>query len=472
MGPGTVDRYMASQDLHFLTIAELVPLFRRGEVSPVELTEAVLERIDRLDGELRSYITVTEDRARVDAKSAEIALREGNDLGPLHGIPVALKDLCDTAGIRTTSGSKIRENFVPTTSSAVATKLARAGAVLLGKTNLVEFAFGPYGLNPHYGTPANPWDLERAPGGSSSGSGVSVSAGLATAAIGTDTGGSVRIPSAFCGIVGLKPTVGRVSTAGITPLSRTLDSVGPMTRCVEDAALVYTTIAGLDGEEPAPQSREGAEVLRSLKRDVKGMRTGVVRSPFFQNAEADVVALVDRAVKVLDGLGVRVDELDWPEAESVVEQGEGLLIMKAEGFAFHRESLAGQPQAFDPRVRVRLEEGAKIPAPDYVLALERQAKLKRSTQRRLEDLDAVVGPTVITQAPRVGEIRDGQPPKLTTRVVNVLGLCSISVPCGLTPEGMPVGLQIIGKSFDESKILRLAYAYEQSTDWHVRHPML
>ena len=468
MGPGT-GTDMPSQDLHFLTIAELVPLFRRGEVSPVELTEAVLERIDRLDGELRSYITVTEDRARVDAKSAGIALREGNDLGPLHGIPVALKDLCDTAGIRTTSGSKIRENFVPTTSAAVAANLARAGAVLLGKTNLVEFAFGPYGLNPHYGTPANPWDLDRAPGGSSSGSGVAVSAGLATAAIGTDTGGSVRIPSAFCGIVGLKPTVGRVSTTGITPLSRTLDSVGPMTRCVEDAALVYTTIAGLDGED---QSKGGAEVLRSLKRDVKGMRMGVVRAPFFQDAEPDVVVLVDRAVKVFDGLGVRVDELNWPEAESVVEQGEGLLIMKAEGFAYHRERLARQPQAFDPRVRERLEEGAKIPAPDYVLALERRAELKKSTQVRLEDLDAVVGPTVITQAPRVGAIKDGQPPRLTTRVVNVLGLCSISLPCGFTPEGMPVGLQIIGKSFDESRILRLAYAYEQSTDWHTRHPTL
>lgn len=235
---------MAEEPLCFMTISELAPLLRKREISPVELTGAFLERIERFQERTRAYITVTADRARADAKAAEAALRAGNDLGPLHGIPIALKDLCDTAGIRTTSGSQGREDYVPDTSCTVAKKLARAGTVLLGKTNMVEFAFGPFGLNPHFGTPPNPWDADRAPGGSSSGSGVAVATGLATAAIGTDTGGSVRIPAAFCGLVGLKTTQGRVGTAGITPLSWTLDSVGPLARCVEDAALVYEAIAG------------------------------------------------------------------------------------------------------------------------------------------------------------------------------------------------------------------------------------
>ncbi len=464
---------MPSRDLHFLTIAELVPLLRRREVSPVELTEAFLGRIARHDGKLRSYITVTADRARAEAKAAETTLMAGADLGPLHGIPVALKDLCDTAGIRTTSGSKVRADHVPQRSSSVAVKLAQAGAVLLGKTNMVEFAFGPYGLNPHYGVPANPWDPARVPGGSSSGSGVAVAAGLATAAIGTDTGGSVRIPAAYCGIVGLKPTAGRVSAAGCTPLSWTLDSVGPMTRGVEDAALVYAAIAGPDPEDPSTLSQPIGDPLRALKRDVKGMRVGLARRPFFEGADPEVVSAVERAADLLSGLGVRVEEMVFPEAQVFVEGHETLFLSRVEGYAYHRETLAQRGGDYDPEVRKRLEAGAAVSAADYVLMLRERDRLMRSTQETLRPLDAVLGPTMLTPAPKVKDVEGGGiPPRLTTRIVNFLGLCAISVPCGFTSEGLPVGLQLIGKPFDEGTILPLAHAYEQAAEWRLRRPAL
>ena len=319
---------MTERDLPFLTAAELALRYRGGEVSPVEVAEAFLARIERYRAETAAYITVTAERARADAKAAETALRAGNDLGPLHGIPVALKDLCDTAGIRTTSGAAIRTDYVPQRSARVAAKLARAGTVLLGKTNMVEFAFGPFGLNPHFGTPPNPWDAERVPGGSSSGSGVAVAAGLATAAIGTDTGGSVRIPAAFCGITGLKTTVGWVSRAGVTPLSGTLDSVGPMVRCVEDAALVFSAIAGPDPADPSTLSCPTGDVLAGLKRTVAGMRVGVVRAPFFEGADPEVVSAVEAAVQVLSGLGVLVEEMAFPEARQTAEEDDNLVLMR------------------------------------------------------------------------------------------------------------------------------------------------
>ena len=461
---------MPSSDLHFLTLAELVPLLRRREVSPVELTEMFLSRIARHDGTLRSYITVTADRARADAKIAEAALASGNDLGPLHGIPIALKDLCDTAGIRTTSGSKIRADHVPQRSCAVATRLAQAGTILLGKTNLVEFAFGPYGQNPHYGTPDNPWGSGRAPGGSSSGSGVAVAAGLATAAIGTDTGGSVRIPASYCGLVGLKPTSGRVSVAGCTTLSWTLDSVGPMTRGVEDAALVYAAIAGPDPDDPSTLGHPLDDALTGLRQDVKGLRVGIARRPFFEGADPAVIAAVERAAGVLSGLGIRAEETAFPEAQAFVEKHETLFHSKIEGYACLRETLATRGGELDPLVRKLLEAGATVPAVDYALMLRERERLMRSARETLRHLDAVVCPTMPTPAPKMTEIGDSRMPRLTTRIINFLGLCAISVPCGFTPEGLPVGLQLIGKPFDEGTILRLAHAYEQATEWHLRRP--
>ena len=465
---------MGQGDLHYLSISELAPLLRRRDVSPVELTEAFLDRIERYGEDTRAYITVTAERALSDARSAEAALMAGNDLGPLHGIPLALKDLCDTPGIRTTSGSRIRSDHVPERPSTVAARLAQAGTVLLGKTNMVEFAFGAYGLNPHYGTPPNPWDAERVPGGSSSGSGVAVASGLATAAIGTDTGGSVRIPASYCGIVGLKPTLARVSRAGVAPLSWTLDSVGPMTRSVEDASLMLSAIGGPDPRDPVTLGRPAEDLAKGLKRNVKGMRVGVVRNPLFQGADTEVIRAVEQAVDVLTDAGVRADDMAFPEMQSEFEEEEAgrgsLIIMRVEGYTELREELKESGSALDPRIRKRLEAGAEVSAADYLHVLKERERAMGAAQERLRTVDAVVGPTMLTPAPRIVDVGDKPPGRLTTRLVNYLGLCAISLPCGHTSEGLPVGLQLIGKPFDESSILQLAYAYEQATSWHRRRP--
>ncbi|MFT5366011.1 MAG: aspartyl-tRNA(Asn)/glutamyl-tRNA(Gln) amidotransferase subunit A [Candidatus Latescibacterota bacterium] len=460
-------------DLHFASIAELGRLYRLGDVSPVDVVETFLSRIHQYNGQALAYITVTAERALVEAKAAEKMLQMGVDLGPLHGIPIALKDLFYTAGVRTTSGSKAFDSFIPKTSATVAHKLTQAGTVLLGKTNMVELAFGPYGLNPKYGTPPNPWDAERVPGGSSSGSGVAVAAGLATAALGTDTGGSIRIPASFCGIVGLKPTLARVSRAGVTPLSWTLDSIGPMTRCVEDAALMFEAIAGEDPADPVTLHQPLVDVTAHLKREVKGLRIGFVRDPFCNEADAEVVTAIEEATCVFEALGVRVVEMDFPEAREELDDemaGSGSsLIMPVEGFASHRDLLAGQRDVMDARIWDRIQKGSEYSAVDYALVLQKREMLMHRTIETLHDVDALICPTMLTVAPCISDVGTA-PAKLTTRLVNFLGLCAVSVPCGWSLGGLPIGMQLIGKPFDELAILRLAYAYEQTTLWYGKHP--
>ena len=461
---------MAQHVLHYLTATELAARYRSGEVSPVAVTEACLERIHRYQPKTKAFITVTADRARADARAAELALQSGNDLGPLHGVPIALKDLCDTAGIRTTSGSAARKDYVPVRSSTVAKRLARAGTVLLGKTNLVEYAFGPFGINPHFGTPPNPWDPQRVPGGSSSGSGLAVAAGLAAAAIGTDTGGSVRIPAAYCGIVGLKTTTGRIGTAGVMPLSWTLDTIGPMARCVEDAALVYAAIAGPDVEDVTAVDLPVGDVTSVLKKDVKGLRLAVVREPFFSDADSEVVSLVEDAIQVLAGLGVEVREMAFPEALQAEKEEDNLRLLRTEAVVVHRKALADAPGSFGPVVRARLEVEPELLAVDLAEIQRKRAIMMRTTAERLADVEAVAGPTMLKPAPRLRDLDRGEPTRLLTRLVNWLGLCAVSVPCGFTSQGLPVGLQLTGKPYDEATILRLAYAYEKAADWQGSRP--
>jgi aspartyl-tRNA(Asn)/glutamyl-tRNA(Gln) amidotransferase subunit A len=461
---------LSDDDLHFLNIEALGKRYRSGDLSPVEVTRTFLDRIASRQADTSAYITVTDERAMADARAAEEMLRAGNDLGPLHGIPIALKDLCDTAGIRTTSGSRIREHYVPDTSSTVAKKLARAGTVLLGKTNLVEFAFGPFGVNEHFGTPPNPWDPACVPGGSSSGSGVAVSGGLATAAIGTDTGGSVRIPSAFCGIVGLKTTSGRVGTSGIMPLSRSLDTAGPMARSVRDAALVYSAIAGPEEGDDSADYQPVGDVLAEIEVGMKGMRIGVSRDPFFEGADTEVAALVEKAIDQLSDLGASVVEFPFPEAVQAEAEDDNLTLLRMEGYAVHRDTLAQHADQYSSRVRARLEATPELPAADILQIQERRTGLMASTKQRLGAVEAVVGPTLLTPAPRLVDLDKGEPARLLTRLVNWLGLCGVSVPCGFTSKGLPVGVQLIGKPFDEVTILRIARAYEASTDWHERRP--
>ena len=450
-------------DLHFATISELGMCYRTGDVSPVKVVDALLDRIDKCGDETEAFITPTAERACAEAHAAETLLRAGVDLGPLHGIPIALKDLFHTAGIRTTSGAKARDRFVPDTSASVAKRLSRAGAVLIGKTNMVELAFGPYGLNPHYGTPRNPWGKDRVPGGSSSGSAVAVAAGLAPAALGTDTGGSIRIPASFCGVVGLKPTLERVSRAGATPLSWTLDSIGPLTRSVEDAALVFEAIAGPDPADPVTLNRPPVDVMRGLKRGVKGLRIGFVRDPFCDGADAEVLSAVESAAGVLRDLGGEVIDLPFPEARAALDEereGRGsAMIMSVEGYACHRALIERHGEMMDARIRARLELGASFSAPDYAMALQRREPLRIAARETLRDVDAAICPTMPTVAPRIADV-DVAPVRLTTRLVNFLGLCAISVPCGWSDENLPIGLQIIGKPYDEARILRVAHAYQ------------
>ncbi len=464
---------MMNDDIFFLEISELGCLFRKGEISPVDFVSPLLERIHSRQEQSCAYITVTDERAISDAQSAERAIRSGADLGPLHGIPVALKDLFHTAGIRTTSGSIVQREFVPETSATVVRKLEQSGSILLGKTNMVEFAFGPYGLNPHYGTPPNPWNTNCVPGGSSSGSAVAVASGLAVAALGTDTGGSIRVPASFCGIVGLKPTLERVSRAGVTPLSWSLDSVGPLARSVTDAALLFSAISGADVADEVTQGHRAEDVMKEMKLDVKGMRVGIVRKPFFEGAEEEVVEAVESAMKVMADEGVIIDELTFPEAEEELLaelDGKGsAALMTVEGYAVHRDLLAKQGEQFDPRIRDRILQGANVSGPDYAQVLQERVRLMSSALKTLRSVDAVVGPTAPTGAPRIDEVSKA-PTRLTTRLVNFLGLCSISVPCGYSRKGLPIGLQVIGKPFDEGAILRLAYHYEQATSWHKRRP--
>lgn len=461
---------MAQHGLHFLTATELAGLYRSGQVSPVEVTEAYLERIHRYQPRAKAFITVTDDRARADAKAAELALRNGNDAGPLHGVPIALKDLCDTAGIRTTSGALARKDYVPAASSTVATRLAKAGTVLLGKTNLVEYAFGPFGINPHFGTPPNPWDPERVPGGSSSGSGLAVAAGLSAAAIGTDTGGSVRIPAAYCGIVGLKATTGRIGTAGVMPLSWTLDTIGPMARCVEDAALMYSATAGAEAGDATAFDLPVGDVMGLLKMDVSGLRLAVVREPFFGGADPEVVSLVEDAIQVLAGLGVHVREMKFPEAVQAEREEDNLRLLRTEAVVVHREALAEAPDSFGSVVRARLQVEPGLLAVDLAEIQRKRTVMMETAAARLSDVEAVAGPTMLSPAPRLSDLDRGEPHRLLTRLVNWLGLCAVSVPCGFTSRGLPVGLQLTGKPYDEATVLRLAYAYEQATDWRAAHP--
>jgi aspartyl-tRNA(Asn)/glutamyl-tRNA(Gln) amidotransferase subunit A len=465
---------MTDRELRYLSISELGKHYRSGQLSPVEVTRAHLNAIQDQNERTHDFITVTGERALADAEAAEIGFRAGRDLGPLQGVPIALKDLVDTKGIVTSAGTTIWKDRIPEEDATVVRRLAGAGTVLLGKTNLVEFAFGPYGLNPHYGTPPNPWDADRVPGGSSSGSGGAVARGCAFAAIGTDTGGSIRLPASFCGIVGLKPTVQRVSRAGVVPLSWTLDSIGPLTRGVMDTAYIFDAIAGFDAADAethrAPAFAPCAELLDG---EVAGLRVGIVRDPFFDGAEDEIIDRVEAAAAQLEGLGVMVEELALPEAREELNaelDGKGSVsIMCVEGFACHEQTLSDRGDEVDSRIRERITVGRDIPSATYARALTEQVRLRTQVVDRMQHFDAILAPTTLYPAPLMDEVSKA-PARLTTRLVNYLGLCAVSIPCGFTDNGLPVGLQLIGKPFDERTLLNLALAYEQQTEWHRRIP--
>jgi aspartyl-tRNA(Asn)/glutamyl-tRNA(Gln) amidotransferase subunit A len=450
-------------------------------VSPVEVVRAHLDRIAALDRGLRSFITVCADAALDAARTAEAALMVGRPVGPLHGVPYALKDLYDTAGVRTTGGSRIFADRVPTADATVVRRLAEAGAIVLGKLNMVEFAYGPEGLNAHYGHARNPWDAatHRMAGGSSSGSGVAVAAGLAPGALGSDTGGSIRIPASLCGITGLKPTYGRVSRAGVLPLAWSMDHVGPMTRTVADSALMLGAMAGYDPADPSTSVLPVPDYLAALTGDLKGLRVGLLRSFFLDGAAPVVRAAVEAAAATLAAAGAVVDEV---KLERVNLAGAGsLAVVGAEALAYHAELLRTRAAEYDPDVARRLRVSAFITGLHYVRAQQVRALVRDEVDGALARRDVLLAPSTPIVAPAVDErqatLGDGPADVRTallrfTRPFNFSGHPACAVPCGFTEGGLPIGMQLIGRPFDEATVLRAADAFQRLTDFHTRRPVV
>ncbi len=462
---------MSDEALCFLSASELGRRIARREVSPVEVTRAHLARIGRLDATLGAFLTVTAERALEAAAAAEREIAAGQGRGPLHGVPLALKDLFDTAGVRTTAGSRILAENVPARDAAAVERLRAAGLVLLGKTNLHEFAYGTTSDNPHYGPCRNPWDRERSPGGSSGGSGAALAAGLCAASLGTDTGGSIRIPAGACGVAGLKPTLGRLSRRGVTPLAWSFDTVGPMARAVGDVALLMNAIAGPDAEDEWCVARPAEDFARGLETGVRGLALGVPGEWFFDGVEPDIEAAVRAAITVLEREGARRVEVSLPGMADAHTAHHAILA--AEAAAFHGPWLRERPDDYGSDVRRGLELGQLIPAVDYVNARRVQSAVRATFHAAFSEADVLVTPCLPQPPPGVGEPMSREPAVAWNRLltpVNVTGFPALSVPCGFDGLGMPVGLQLIGRPFDEALLLRAARAYERATEWSTMRP--
>lgn len=471
---------MKANPIEFETILSLAARYRSGELSPVTVTETLLGRIDAVNGRLNAFIRVTRERALAEARAAELELKAGQDRGPLHGIPYAVKDIYDVKGEATTAGSKLLADAVAAEDCHAVAKLARAGMVLVGKTHTVQFALGPIGLNADYGAPHNPWHaVAHAPGGSSSGSGVAVAAGLVPMALGSDTGGSVRIPSALCGIVGFKPTVGRIGRSGAYPLSATLDTVGPLTRSVEDAAAVYLALEGEDTGDDSTRGIARQRPFSALHAGVGGMRIAVCETAAFDAADPDVVKAFRAAAERLKELGATIVPMEMPEVgEGLADSGWGRSLL-AEGAHFNARFLDDHPGEIDPLVAYQLADGRAFAAADYFATRLRVASRKARLMERLRDVDAFLTPTVTTPAEPLSEFAGKEAyarkePRYwrNTSIANHFGLCAVSVPCGFSASGMPIGLMVNARPFEEETALRIANAYARASDWLDRHPDL
>jgi len=462
-------------------MAELGRMVAKKEVSPVEVVQAHLARVTALDGKLKAFITVCDEQALAVARTAEAELMAGRAAGPLHGVPYGPKDLYNTKGVRTTGGSRILADAVPTEDSTVVARLAAAGLIVLGKLNMHEFAYGPEGLNAHYGDALNPWDggAHRVAGGSSSGSGVAVAAALCPGALGSDTGGSIRIPASLCGISGLKPTYGRVSRAGVLPLSWSMDHAGPMARTVEDCALMLRAMAGYDPADPTTSVLPVPDYAAALTGEVRGLRVGLLRAHFTDVAAAEVGAAVEKAAKTLEQAGAVVDEVGLAQIEHV--PAASFAIVAAEALAYHAEWMRTRAADYQPDVRERLKLGAFVSGVHYVRAQQVRQLVRREVDAALARRDVLLAPATPIPAPALGEktTRLGDGPSdvrsallRLTRPFNFSGHPACSVPCGFTSTGLPIGLQFVGRPFDEATVLRAGDAYQRLTEWRARRPVL
>lgn len=466
---------MEPNELCYLTIVEAAADLRRKEFSPRELTEAALKRIEAIDGKLHCFITLTADRALRQAKQAEQELGSGNDRGPLHGIPIALKDLYMTQGIRTTCHSAVLKNWVPDNDATAATKLREAGAILLGKVGLHEFAFGGPSVDAPFPAVRNPWNTAHIPGGSSSGSGAALAAGLCYGSLGSDTGGSIRTPSSHCGVVGIKPTYGRVSRYGVIPLSWSLDHAGPMARSVEDCAILLQAIAGYDAKDPASAKAAVPDFSSSLRQGIKGMRIGVPRADWFNEnlgTDAETEALFNQALKTLEELGAVIIEIDGKPFSTARKANQTILVCEA--YAYHEKRLREAREKFGSSVRRRMLEGAFLSAADYVTAQRARSVLNGQIRQNFSRVDVFATPSA-ARPPDAFATMDPNEQNLRpsfTNPFNLTGLPAISVPCGFTDGKLPVGLQIAAPSFEEVLLFRVAHTYEQATKWHKQRPVL
>ena len=463
-----------------LTLSQASDRIRRGDLSPVELTEACLERIDRFDPSLNAFITVTSEEALAVARQMENEQRSGRWRGPLHGIPVALKDNIDTAGILTTAASGVFADRVPEEDAEVIVRLKAAGAVLLGKLNLHEFALGGTSSVSHFGAVRNPWSLEHNPGGSSGGSGAAIVADLCLGALGTDTGGSIRIPASSCGIVGLKPTYGRVSNRGVIPMAWTLDHVGPMTKTVEDAALMLGVLAGYDRRDPTTVDVPVTDYASGIGASTSGLRLGRPTAGFFENLHPEVDAALEAALGVLEDLTAGVRDVEVPQAGNVTD------IWNPEIYAYHEPWITTTPELYQEPTRRLIEGAQNTPSAVYANARRRVDILRRDIARVFENVDLLITPTRRVPAglidpppPPANAGRGGAPGGgggggglNNTAAFDIYGLPTISIPCGFTADGLPIGMQISGAHFDERTVIALAHAYEQATEWHRRRPSL
>ncbi|HLG62613.1 MAG TPA: amidase [Ktedonosporobacter sp.] len=462
-------------ELTNLTLVEAASLLAAARISPVELTQAYLARIAQLDPALHSFITVTAELALAAAQEAEASMRQRGNRGPLHGIPLALKDVFELQGVRTTAGAYSRICSLATKDSAVVQRLKESGAIILGKLNMYEWAMKASSDNSTFGDCRNPWDLECTAGGSSSGS--AVAAGLCVGALGSDTGDSVRIPASLCGVVGFKPGYGRISKRDMLPLSWSLDHVGLMARRIQDVALLLQVLAGYDPQDPCSINIPVDEYIAHLNEGVRGWRIAVAYQPFLregEQADAEVLQAVHEAARVFEQLGASVNEVEMPQGPVLRDCNSTILL--SEAAYFHREQLQTAPGVFSPAVLESLRQGMTYTARDYVQTREIQVQARRQFELFFEEYDLILSPTTPTAADRPVDAADTDMPRASltsfTSAWNLLGFPAISLPCGFTKQGLPTGLQIVGPMWAEARVLCAGSAYEQATSWHERTPPL
>jgi aspartyl-tRNA(Asn)/glutamyl-tRNA(Gln) amidotransferase subunit A len=450
------------------TISALAHSLRERDISSIEVVQELLGRLE--DDTTNAFITVTGERALADAARAEAAFEAGEYLGPLHGVPVGLKDLISTKDIRTTMGSALFAENIPNYNATVVEKLGKAGAIVIGKTNTHEFAYGPTGDRSYFGPTTNPYDPERITGGSSGGSGAAVATELCYGALGSDTGGSIRVPAALCGVVGMKPTFGRVSKYGVFPLSWSLDHVGPLTRTVEDNALFLNVIAGYDPKDPYSIDRPSEDFTRDLRLDVQGAVIGVPKHFYFEHVEPEIESKIQDAIEVFRELGAEVREIELPNLHETLSAQR--LTLASEAYAVHEERLETAPEKFDDHGLERLLRGKDLQAYRYANAQQTKLRATKDFEHAFEEVDILLAPTTPIPATfldqRETEIQGHEEAVYSaltrlTGPTDLTGHPSLSVPCGNTSEGLPIGLQLIGKLFDEATTYRFGYAYEKAT---------